>query len=114
MFRELRIRLQVVFYQFVRNRHRYINDKNFLLIASLVVGVLSGFAAVLLKHFVHLIQHFLESGFDVKYENYLYFIYPLTGILLCVLYVRTFHRKSVFDKGLSSIIYSISRKSSNL
>ena len=38
-----------------------------------------------------------ESGFDIKYENYLYFIYPLIGILLSVIYVRIFHKNIVFD-----------------
>lgn len=80
----------------------------------MIVGVLSGFAAVSLKTFVLVIQRFLESGFDIKYANYLYLLYPFIGIMLSIWYVRSFHKKIVFDKGLSSIIFSISKRSSNI
>ncbi len=78
------------------------------------VGLLAGIAAVILKAFVHFLHHTLESGFNVRYENYFYLIYPLIGILLSVLYVKIFHKKIVFDKGLSSIIYAINKKFSNI
>ncbi len=114
MFRRIRINIKLLFNQFVKHRQEYINDRNFLIVASLIVGILSGLAAVSLKTIVHIIQHFLESGFDVKYENYLYFLYPLIGIMLSILYVRTFHKRVIFDKGLSSIIFAISKRSSNI
>jgi CIC family chloride channel protein len=114
MFRKIRVKIRVLFFHFIRNRQRYINDRNFLIVASLLVGVLSGFAAVSLKTIVHLIQHVLEGGFDIKYENFLYLLYPLIGIMLSVWYVRVFHKKGTFDKGLSSIIYAISKKSANV
>lgn len=112
MFKRIRVLSKLAFYQFIKNRSRYINDKNFLIVASLLVGISSGLAAVVLKSLVHSIHQFCESGFDVKYENYLYLIFPLVGILLSATYIRVFHYKKVFDKGLSSIIYAISRKGS--
>lgn len=114
MFKRLRVNSKLAFYQFLKNRNRYINDKNFLIVASLLVGVTAGLAAVLLKTLVHAIQHFCESGFDVKFENYLYLIFPLVGIVLSAVYIRLFHYKKVFDKGLSSIIYAINKKGSNV
>ncbi len=114
MFRSIKIKTRIRFFHFIRHRQKYISDRNFLIIASLIVGVLSGFAAVSLKTFVYLIQHFLEGGFDVKYANYLYLLYPLIGIMLSIWYVRSFHKKIIFDKGLSSIIFSISKRSSNI
>lgn len=112
MFRRIRVQSKLAFYQFLKNRNRYINDKNFLIVASLLVGTSAGLAAVVLKALVHGIQHFCESGFDVKYENYLYLVFPLVGIVLSALYIRLFHYKKVFDKGLSSIIYAINKKGS--
>lgn len=112
MFKRIRVTFKFAFYQFVKNRSRYINDKNFLVVASLFVGISAGLAAVVLKALVHIFQHFCESGFDVKYANYLYLVFPFVGILLSVLYLRLFHYKKVFDKGLSSIIYAISKKGS--
>ncbi len=114
MFKRLRVNSKLAFYQFLKNRNRYINDKNFLIVASLLVGVTAGIAAVVLKTLVHAIQHFCESGFDVKFENYLYLIFPLVGIVLSAVYIRLFHYKKVFDKGLSSIIYAINKKGSNI
>src|SRR4051812_14944696 len=114
MLRAIRVKARVLFFQFIRHRQRYINDRNFLIIASLIVGLLSGLAAISLKALVHFIQHLLEGGFDIKYENFLYFIYPLIGIMLSILYIRNVHRGIYFDKGLSSIIFSISKRSSNI
>ncbi len=114
MFKRLRVNSKLAFYQFLKNRNRYINDKNFLIVASLLVGVSAGIAAVVLKTLVHAIQQFCESGFDVKFENYLYLIFPLVGIVLSAVYIRLFHYEIVFDKGLSSIIYAINKKGSNV
>ena len=114
MYKKIRIHTKLLIYRFTRQRHKYISDKNFLIIAAIWVGVLAGIAAVLLKTFVHFLQHTLESGFNVRYENYFYLIYPLIGILVSVVYVKLFHKKVVFDKGLSSIIYAINKKFSNI
>jgi CIC family chloride channel protein len=114
VYKKLRIQTKLLIYHFTKQRHKYISDKNFLIIAAMWVGVLAGFAAVVLKTIVHFLQHNLESGFNVRYENYFYLIYPLIGILLSVLYVKLMHPKTVFDKGLSSIIYAINKKFSNI
>ena len=114
MIKKIRVRTRVLFFHFIRNRQRFVSDRNFLILASLIVGVLSGLAAVSLKTIVHFLQHLLKGGFDVKYENFLYLLYPLVGIMLSIRYVRTFHKKTFFDKGLSSIIFSISKRSSNI
>lgn len=114
MFKRIRINSKLAFYQFLKNRNRYINDKNFLIVASLLVGISVGLAAVVLKFLVHTIQHFCESGFDVQFANYLYLVFPLVGILLSVVYIRFFHYKKRFDKGLSSIIYAINKTGSQV
>lgn len=108
--KQFRINFKIGVNKIAHHRRQYIGDKNFLVLLAIWVGILSGFAAIVLKYSVHWIQHLLEGGFNVRYENYLYLLYPLFGILLSVLYLRIFHYKKVFDKGLSSIIYSISRK----
>jgi CIC family chloride channel protein len=114
VYKRTRIHIKLLIYQFTRERHKYINDKNFLIIAAIWVGVLAGFAAVILKTCVHYLQEWLAGGFNIKYENYLYLIYPMAGIFLSVLYVQLLHKRSRFDKGLSSIIYSINKKFSNI
>ncbi len=115
MYKKLRIHTKLLIYRFTRQRHKYISDKNFLIIAAIWVGVLAGLAAVVLKTTVHFLQHSLESGFNVRYENYFYLVYPLIGILLSVVFVKLFHPKiTSYEKGLSSIIYAINKKFSNI
>jgi CIC family chloride channel protein len=114
MLKSWRIHLKIAVNNLARQRHLYINDKNFLMIAAMWVGLLSGLAAVVLRNCVHYLQHFLESGFNIRYENYLYLATPLIGIVLCVFVIRLLFKNQKFDKGLSSIIYSISRNNANV
>ena len=56
-------------------RLRHVNDRQFMLVMSAVVGILVGFAAVIIKNSVHLIQEFLTSNFATGYQNYSYIIF---------------------------------------
>jgi CIC family chloride channel protein len=114
VYKKIRIHTKLLIYRFTKQRNKYISDKNFLIIAAIWVGILAGLAAVALKTTVHFLQHILASGFNVRYENYFYLLYPLIGILLSVLYVKLVHPKVHFDKGLSGIIYAINKKFSNI
>ncbi|MDF9797235.1 CIC family chloride channel protein [Catalinimonas alkaloidigena] len=101
------------FLQILIWRIKHISNRNFVLILSIIVGFLSGLAAVLLKESVHLIQYALTSHFDYEYSNYLYLAYPLIGILITVLLAKYFFREP-FGHGITGILYAISRKSSNI
>ena len=91
-------------------RIKHIPNKNFILILSGVIGIVTGFAAVTLKTSVHYIQDFLTSSFDVKYANYLYIGYPLIGILL-TLFIAKFFFGERLGHGITNILYAISKKS---
>lgn len=95
-------------------RRTKISNRNFLIICALVVGIIAGLAASVLKSLTHYIEHFLQTDFQWKYKYFLYFLFPMIGIFLSVLYVRKFIRKGKFETGLTPILYGISRKSSNL
>ena len=114
MLKALRIHIKILINRFARHRQRYINDRHFIIIASIWVGLLAGLASVVLKYFVSGIKYLLDSGFNIQYENYLYLITPLAGIVLSVFFIRIILKKHKFYKGLSSIIYSISRNNSNV
>ncbi|MFI5163820.1 MAG: chloride channel protein [Bacteroidia bacterium] len=94
-------------------RHRHINNKNFLIVVSIIVGIVAGLAAILLKTVVHYIQHFLRWVLEDQRFNFLLFVFPLIGILLTVYYVQRF-RKGKIGRGVSSILISIARRSSNI
>ena len=93
-------------------RIKNISERKFLYILSLIVGLLSGFAALILKHLIHFIAHELTNVFDMG-VNYLYLLYPFVGILLAVLFVR-YVIKDDIGHGVSKILYAISRKSGKL
>jgi CIC family chloride channel protein len=84
---------------------------NFLL--AITVGLISGLAAVILKNAVHYTNLFLTSGFSISEANWEYFLYPLAGLLLTVLYVKYLVGDAI-SHGISKILYAISKKSSLL
>jgi len=88
------------------------DHKYFLLVLSVIIGLLSGLAAVTLKTTVHYIGVFFTKSkvFDIQEENYYYLAYPLIGILITVWYVRTFIKEDI-GHGISRILYALSKKS---
>jgi len=95
-------------------RKSKISNRNFLIILAVIVGILAGLAAAALKSLTHHIEEFLQSDWHWKYKYYLYFIFPMIGILLTVLYIKYFIRKSKFETGLTPLLYAISKKSSRI
>lgn len=110
--------MQVKFVNYIDQVNQFrrtkISNRNFLIICALVVGIIAGLAASVLKSLTHYIEHFLQTEFQWKYKYFLYFLFPMIGIFLSVLYVRKFIRKGKFETGLTPILYGISRKSSNI
>ena len=92
-------------------RTKYVNDQAFLIIASIVVGIIAGLAAVLLKtsvHFLQLIPELYQKYFDF---NLWLIFFPIFGIILTILIIK-YLLKDKIEKGLGAILYSISNKSS--
>ena len=96
---------------FLKWRLKHISNKNFVLILGGIIGLLAGFAAVMLKESVHYIQKLLTSGFDIEYANYFYIGFPLIGILLTVL-IANYILKEKLGHGITQILYDISKRSS--
>ena len=84
-----------------------------VLILSLIIGLASGLAAVLLKNTVHYTNDLITHGFDFTQENYLYLAFPLIGIGITILFA-TFVIKDDIGHGVSKILYALSRKKGNL
>jgi len=97
--------------KFLRWRLRHINNKNFVLILSIIIGLASGMAAVIIKNSVHVIRSFLTEGFVKDYNNYLYLAYPLAGIFIVVLIIKFLIKQRV-GHGIPTTLYAISKKNS--
>ena len=98
-------------------RHRFIlnstRQRRLVLILSVVIGLLSGLAAVVLKNTVHYTNELITNGFDFGEGNYLYLAFPLIGIGLTVLFA-TFIVRDDISHGVSRILYAISKKDGRL
>lgn len=95
-------------------RMQKISNRNFLIILSVLVGIIGGLAAALLKGMTHFIASSLQNDIEWHFKYSFYLVLPLIGILLSVLYIRKFLKGKNFDHGITPIIYSISRRSSKI
>lgn len=99
--------------RFVIWREHHIKEKNFVLILALIVGIICGVAAQLLKFLIHLIGSSLTAGFNTTSENWLYLVYPVVGIILTVLFVKYVVKDNI-SHGVTKVLYAISRRKSRL
>ena len=93
-------------------RVHHIPPRQFLLILSFVVGLLSGLAAVILKTTIHYVTRFLTGGFNFDVKLW-HLAFPLIGILRTVLFAKLII-KDTLGHGVSRILFAISKKSSLL
>ncbi len=102
-----------LFGKFLIWRLKHLSHRKFILILSVILGILGGLAAIVLKNTVHYTQLFVQEGFLSNYNNFLYLAFPLIGILLTVFFVRLFIKENI-GHGISKILYAISRKKSKI
>lgn len=92
----------------ILNLHKL--PKNQLMIMlSIIIGVIGGVIAVVMKNIVFYIRELLTGDFTTSYSNYQYVIYPAIGILATVIIVKFILRKPVRD-GIPNVLYSISKE----
>ncbi|MFN8135540.1 MAG: chloride channel protein [Bacteroidales bacterium] len=94
-------------------RLKFIPPRTFIILLSLLTGVLGGLAAILLKNTVFYTHEILTKGFKVDEFNLLYLAYPFIGMTLTVIYVRFVVRDNI-GHGISRVLYSISKNNSIL
>jgi CIC family chloride channel protein len=100
-------------FKFLKWRLRHISNRNFLMGLSILVGLVCGLAAVLLKNVVHRIQDYLQYSVTFEYHKVIYFILPLIGILLTSLIIKRFLNGKL-GRGLGPIIENITRRGSRI
>lgn len=94
-------------------REQHIKEKNFILMISFVVGILTALSAILLKFLIHSIQHLLTGNFHIDNANYMLLVYPVVGILLSGLFVKYIVRDDI-GHGVTKILYAISQRKSRI
>lgn len=90
-------------------RAKHLSTRQFVIILSILIGLLSGLAAALLKTLVYQLKSFL-AGLDSQFVfDYYYLAFPFVGIVLAVLFVRYLNRNKL-GFGIPNMLYTITRK----
>ena len=90
------------------------SERNQLLLLSLVVGIVVGLAAVLLKTLIMLIQKRLDEAFgDVLQGAIYYLLLPGVGMLLAMLFCRYVIRDNI-GHGVTKALQAVSRHESRI
>ena len=80
---------------------------------SLLIGVLSGMAALILKNLIHFIGETLIGNLKISHGNILFFAFPVIGIIITVLIVRFLIRDDL-GHGVTKVLSAISMKKGHL
>ncbi len=112
-YKETHNRFTEAWMQVVAWRERHVRESSFLVFLALVVGVVCGFAAQLLKMLIHVISGALTAHMSETQANWLYLIYPLAGILIVTLFVK-YVVKDDISHGVTRVLYAISQRKSRL
>ena len=96
--------------RFVLSFKKKLTPRQFFMASSVVVGLSSGLAAVILKSFVHYIGT-LVSHYSLTYEDFFFFaLCPMIGLVLTVFFIRYFLRTEL-GKGSAEIVFAIVKRS---
>ncbi len=89
-------------------KYKHISERNFIYILSVLVGFLAGIGTVSLKNITHYIQLLFEINIFKNYQNSLYFIFPIIGLLLVYIIKQNWLKKHI-GHGISTTLYAISK-----
>lgn len=89
------------------------DGRYFVIVLSFVVGLISGIAAVVLKHAIQFVKEFVVDNFASQDYNILLLISPAIGILISLLLVRYFIKDNL-GHGITKILHAISQTGSSL
>ena len=84
-----------------------------MLALSVIIGLLSGTAAVLLKHLTHFVELKSKSWLLGDTFAKLTFLLPLGGIMLTMFFVQYLLKQDI-GHGISKILFAISRRKGHL
>lgn len=94
--------------------HDKLNEKQFLILSSILVGLSAGLAAVALKFFVHAIRKYVMEDYLFLFDfKYIYLLMPAVGIALTVLIAKRFFKGNL-QRGTDNILFAIAKRSSFL
>lgn len=101
------------FYRWFTRFTKRLSERQLIMILAVIVGIAAGIAGHLLRGCIHLIKQGLTSWASIDNANYLYFLLPMIGIAVTVLFVKYWVKDDI-SHGVTRIFYAISRKESRI
>lgn len=88
-----------------------LTEKQFIFLSSILVGITSAFAVIVLKTFAHWVFSFATYINGMLKLSFINSILPIAGLVLTVFVVKRFLGGSI-EKGTSQILYAVAKKAS--
>jgi len=110
MLKKLLLRVE----QLIALSQSILGEKQFILVSSVLVGISSAFAVIILKTFAHWVFRFATYvTVHVNFLNvgFIKIMLPVIGIVLTVFVINRFLGGSI-EKGTSQILYTVAKKAS--
>jgi CIC family chloride channel protein len=95
--------------QFSNWRLKNLQERYYILIIAIIIGLLAGLGTVVLKSSVHFVKDILVDSFAWQYFNVMYFIFPVIGIFI-VLLIMKYVLKQQNRHGIVTTLYAIAKK----
>jgi len=94
-------------------RQKNIKRRPFIIMMSILIGIVSGLVAASIKGAVHLTEYMLTHFFKPYTWNFLYIFYPMLGIFITVLIIKFIVRKKV-EEGIPNTLNAIANRRGNI
>lgn len=102
----------MIFKHIYKNLISFLNTRlsrvQLIILVAILVGLVSGLFAVLLKSFVHYIQHSIEG---IALSRFSFLLFPVLGLFISVLIINYFFDGKI-EKGIAIVLKAIARQSS--
>lgn len=95
---------------FVKIYENQANKKIFVYLLSMLVGLITGIAVIILKNTTAWVEQFVDKLDESSSIELLYLFFPALGIVLTVFVIRVIIRRRVGHDGIPRILYAISRR----
>jgi len=106
-------RRQLKIFSSMRRLVRRIRHRQLMLGLAVIIGLLSGVAATLLKNLTHFVEVKSKSWLLGDHSSELSYLLPLGGVMLTMLFVKYLLKQDI-GHGVSKILFAISRRKGHL
>jgi CIC family chloride channel protein len=90
-------------------RLKNMQERYYILLIAILIGMFAGLATVILKSSVHFVKDVLVKSFARDYFNVTFFIFPVIGIFI-VLLIMKFILKQQNRHGIVTTLYAIAKR----